>query len=254
VKLGLVTYNLAKDWDIPTIIRCCEATGFRGVELRTTHSHGVEASLDASGRQAVRSAFAASSVELVGLGTVFEFHSLDPEELRRNVEGTRDYLRLASDVGAGGVKVRPNGSQEAAGVPLEETLEQIGRCLRECGDAARSHGVEIRLEMHGAIAEARLIRRIMEVADHPSVGVCWNSNPVDVKDGTVRADFDLVRPWIRLVHISELWSAGYPYRELFTLLRETGYSGYCCAEIPASPEPERLMRYYRALFEALSRA
>jgi hypothetical protein len=34
-KLGLVTYNLAKDWDIPTIIKNCEMTGFEAVELHT---------------------------------------------------------------------------------------------------------------------------------------------------------------------------------------------------------------------------
>ncbi|HUU13448.1 MAG TPA: sugar phosphate isomerase/epimerase, partial [Terriglobia bacterium] len=39
-KLGTVTYNLAKDWDIDTIIKNCQATGFEAVELRTTHKHG----------------------------------------------------------------------------------------------------------------------------------------------------------------------------------------------------------------------
>ena len=38
MKLGLVTYNLAKDWDLGTIIANCEETGFSGVELRTTHA------------------------------------------------------------------------------------------------------------------------------------------------------------------------------------------------------------------------
>ena len=42
MKLGLVTYNMAKDWDVPTIIENCVETVFSGVELRTTHSHGVE--------------------------------------------------------------------------------------------------------------------------------------------------------------------------------------------------------------------
>ena len=42
MKLGLVTYNMAKDWDIPTIINNCTETGFEGVELRTTHAHKVE--------------------------------------------------------------------------------------------------------------------------------------------------------------------------------------------------------------------
>ena len=48
MKLGLVTYNMAKEWDIPTIIEHCEATGFQGVELRTTHAHNVEVNLSAA--------------------------------------------------------------------------------------------------------------------------------------------------------------------------------------------------------------
>ena len=42
MKLGTVTYNLARNWDISTIIKRCSATGFKGVELRTTHAHKVE--------------------------------------------------------------------------------------------------------------------------------------------------------------------------------------------------------------------
>src|SRR5688500_16796997 len=42
MKIGIVTYNIAKDWDVTTIIKNCAATKFEGVELRTTHKHGVE--------------------------------------------------------------------------------------------------------------------------------------------------------------------------------------------------------------------
>ena len=42
LKLGLMTYNLAKEWDIETIIKNCSETGFKHVELRTTHAHGIE--------------------------------------------------------------------------------------------------------------------------------------------------------------------------------------------------------------------
>ncbi len=34
MRLGLVTYNLAKDWDLDTLLRHCEDTGF---EERTPH-------------------------------------------------------------------------------------------------------------------------------------------------------------------------------------------------------------------------
>jgi hypothetical protein len=41
LPIGTVTYNLAKNWDIETIIKNCTETKFLGVELRTTHAHGV---------------------------------------------------------------------------------------------------------------------------------------------------------------------------------------------------------------------
>ena len=179
------------------------------------------------------------------------YHALEPEVVRRNVEATREHVRLARDLGAPGVKVRPNGHHEAAGVPRARTIEQIGRALRECGAFAADVGVEVRLEMHATLAGARDVRRIMEVADHPNVRACWNSNPVDVQDGSVGAAFAQVADWIALVHVHDLYDPAYPYRELFGLLRRRDYGGFCCAEIDASADPLRVMRYYRALFDAL---
>src|SRR6185436_7376896 len=57
MKLGTVTYNIAKDWDIPTIIKNCTETKFQGVELRTSHAHGVEVALIKPQRKEVRKLF-----------------------------------------------------------------------------------------------------------------------------------------------------------------------------------------------------
>jgi sugar phosphate isomerase/epimerase len=274
-KLGLVTYNLARDWDIKTIFQNCEATGFEAVELRTTHRHGVEIALGKGQRAEVRKRFAGSAVRLLSLGTTCEYHDPEPVAVEQNIAETLRWCELAKDLGCLGVKVRPNGLP--AYVPEEKTLEQIGQALRRCGDAAREAGVELWVEVHGpGTQEAGRMRRIMEIADHPSVGVCWNSNDTDVVNGSVREAFEMLRPWLRSCHINELWrapapwggSAGrppeevtpgfpsyakpYPYRELFGLLRRTGYDRYTLAEIPESPEPLRLMRYYRALWEQLA--
>lgn len=248
-KLGLVTYQLAKDWDVTTIIKNCEATGFEGVELRATHRHGVEPSIGKSERAEARKRFEDSRLRLVSLGTTCEYQSPDPAVVERNVEETRRFSELARDVGAIGVKVRPNGFPKD--VPQEKTLEQIGRALAKCGDTARDLGVEIWLEVHGAGTQLPPnIRRIMEVASHSSVGVCWNSNDTDVVNGSVRPSFELLKPWLRSCHINELWRRHYPYRELFSLFRDAGYNRYTFAEIPESCEPIRLMHYYRALWEA----
>ena len=44
-QLGIVTYNIAKDWDLPTILARLEKLNYQGVELRTTHAHKVEVNL-----------------------------------------------------------------------------------------------------------------------------------------------------------------------------------------------------------------
>jgi sugar phosphate isomerase/epimerase len=249
MRLGLVTYNLAKDWDVPTIIKHCEATGFEGVELRTTHAHKVEVGLTAAQRAEVKQRFADSKVELFGLGSAFDYHTPDAAKLRRDIEATKQYIVLAHDVGASGVKVRPNALPRE--VPVEQTRAQIGRALRELGEFAAGYGQQIRLEVHGA-GTSRLahIKTILDVADHPQVGVCWNSNQTDLEEPGFDANFDLVKDRIVEVHLRDLFLEEYPWRRLLTRLNTSGYHGFCLAEIPESSDPLRVMRYFRALWLA----
>ncbi|MEY4407219.1 MAG: sugar phosphate isomerase/epimerase [Proteobacteria bacterium] len=251
MKLGLVTYQLGKDWDVPTIISNLTHLKYAGVELRTTHAHGVEESLSADARADVRRQFAASPIELVGIGSIYEYHSTDQSVVRANIEGTKRALQLAHDVGAGGVKVRPNGDNLASGVEIEATLDQIGHALRECGQTAADNGVVIRLEMHGSVGDANHMRHVIDVANHPNVVLCWNSNTrFDVDEhGSVRHDFDLVSDRIGLVHLHDLTDEEYPWSELLALLTATGYSGYCLAECaPESSDPSRVLQYFRSLY------
>lgn len=247
--LGLVTYNLAKDWDVPTIIKNCEATGFEGVELRTTHKHGVELSLTKTQRGEVRQRFGNSKVRLVSLGTTCEFESPDAVTVDKNIDEAKRWCELAQDLGCLGVKVRPNGFPR--GVPHDQTLDQIGHALAKCGDAARAHGVEIWLEVHGEETEKTPnIHRILSVANHPSVGACWNSNPTDVENGSVEKSFNLLKQWIRSCHINELYRKEYPWHQLFALLRGINFPNYTFAEIgEGSCEPIRFMNYYHALWD-----
>jgi sugar phosphate isomerase/epimerase len=251
LKVGIVTYNIAKDWDLPTIIKNCAETKFDGVELRTGHAHGVELTLSPAARADVKKRFADSPVKLAQLGSTYEFHALDQAEVRKNIEGCKQYIALAKDVGAPGVKVRPNGLQIKAGVPVEKTLEQIGKALREVGSTASDNGVEIRVEVHGTgTSRVEYIQKIMAVADHPMVTVNWNSNPSDLEGGTIEENFARLSKKIRHVHTRDLFVEEYPWRKLMSLLAGINFSGYCCAEIPESTDPLRVMRYFRALLYA----
>ena len=249
LKVGTVTYNIAKDWDVPAIIKNLTEIGMDAVELRTTHRHGVELSLSPAERGEVRKRFEDSPVRIGGLGTVCEYHAADPAIVRRNIEETKAWVALARDLNAPGVKVRPNGLPKE--VPEEKTLEQIGKALAECGAAAQDAGVKIQLEVHGA-GTSRLpnIRKIMDYAgNHPGVRVCWNSNPTDLLDGGFDAYFALVKDQIGQVHMRDRFD-DYPSRRLIQALAAMRFDGYCFAEIPESADPVRVLKYFRAVFLA----
>jgi sugar phosphate isomerase/epimerase len=259
-RLGIVTYNIAANWDVPTILKVCKAVGLSPVELRTTHKHGVEPGLSRDQRKEVRQRFADAGVGIWGCGSVCEFQSPDPAVVKKNIETCKEFVQLAADIGGRGVKVRPNALP--GDVPVEKTLEQIGKALIPCGQAAADAGVEIWVEVHGPGTSLPLhMKTVMEVCGHPRVGLTWNSNPTDLNQrGSVAESFQLLRPWIRSCHINELYkdAAGvYPYRELFRLLREDGYDRVTLCEVgrtmPDSPSGEELLRYYKALWTELTR-
>jgi len=250
--LGITTYNVLMDWDLDKIIQTLPGLGFEAVELRTTHKHGVEPSLGQPERLAVRKKFEAGKLRLLSYGTVCEFQAVDPAVRRKNVDIAKEWILLARDTGAMAIRVRPNGLPGE--VSPETTIQNIGGCLRELGDYGAGFGIEIWMEVHGPQTQNPAISAaIMRAANHQNVGACWNSNPTDVVNGSVKPSFDLLGRYIKNVHIVELADEKYPYRELFTLLRQSGYSRYTLCEAQASKEPERFLRWYKALWTELCR-
>ena len=250
LKIGTVTYNIAINWDVPTIIKNLTTVGMDAVELRTTHKHGVEISLPAAERASVKRAFEASPVKIGGLGTICEFHSPDPGVLRKNIDETKEWVKLAVDVGSPSVKVRPNGLGK--GVPEEKSLEQIGTALAECGAFAAERGIKIQLEVHGTdTARLPRVRKILDYGkNHAGLRVCWNSNQDDLLDGGFDANFKLVQSQIGQVHMRDLFLEEYPWRRLIASLVAMKFDGYCFAEIPESSDPIRTLRYFRAMFRS----
>ena len=229
MKLGLVTYQWGLDWDVPTLIANCERAGLSGVELRVDHAHNVTPKLSAEERKTIARRFADSSVTLVGFGTNFSFHSPDPDSVRKNIEGAKEYVLLSKDCGSSGVKVKPDALPE--GVEKEKTVAQIARSLRELGRFAAEHGQEIRLEIHGGCAPIPVIKSIIDQVPEKNVGLCWNCNQQDLDGPGLRENFASVKGRLsRVVHIRDLASKSYPTRELFELLHSENYDGYLLIE------------------------
>jgi len=255
MRLGMVTYQVAAEWDIETMIQKCEATGFEGVELRTTHAHGVELDIDQAKRQEVKKRFADSKVKLWGLGTTCEFHAVEMDEVKKNIEEGKQWVDLAVEVGAVGIKVRPNGLQEKAGIPKEKTLEQIGNAYREVGQYGKDKGIECWMEVHGKdTCIPANMKVIIDTADHDNCLVCWNSNLADRdENGKIDENFEMLKHKIASCHITNLEDRQYPWRRLFTLLNEIGYGDrFTLLEGKGTTDPDRFLPYYRALWLELT--
>ncbi len=253
LKLGVMTYTLAEEWDIETIIKNLGETGYQSVELRTTHAHGIEVTLSTSERAEVKKRFEDSSLEEISLASAFQYHFTDKTELKNHIEGTKEYTLLAQEIGAKSIRVFPNALPE--GVPEEKSMEQIGKALAEVGQFGVDHDVKIKVCVHGnKTARVPVIKKIIDYSESPNVFVNWNCNLNDSEGEGFEYNFNSLKDRIISLHMHELWDDKYPYRLLFKLLADSGFKGYCNAEISGNEDPIRLMKYYRSLFLSLQNA
>lgn len=253
MRLGLVTYLWGQDWDLPTLIANCETTGYHGVELRVGHAHGVESSLSASQRQEVRKRFENSPVTCVGYGSNYDFHHVDQGVLRKNIEDAKTYIQLCGDIGATGLKVKPNTLPE--GVPAEQTIAQIAASLDEIGSYAADLGQLIRVEVHGKkTQQIPVMKAIFERVTEDNVKICWNCNEQDLLEPGLKKNFNSVKKWFGdTVHIRELNEGDYPYQELMDLFLKIKYDGWILLEARTSPADRiAAMREQKRIFTSMT--
>ena len=253
IQFGLCTYMWGSDLDLPTLIATLEKAKILGVELRVDHAHGVSPKLSPAERAAVRKSFERSVVDVIGLGTNFEFHSPKAEEVKKNIEGAKEYIKLSHDIGSSGVKVKPNALPKE--VEKEKTLAQIAKSLAELGDFAMGFGQEIRLEVHGGVTDLGDIATIMKTADRENVRVCWNSNNVDQEGEGIEANFAKVKDYLgHTTHIRGAKVAGYPWDKLAKLLVDADYEGWVLLEAGGKRpdgDPAAILAEQRDAFMAL---
>ncbi|HRP33867.1 MAG TPA: TIM barrel protein [Agriterribacter sp.] len=235
MRLGLVTYQWGRDWDLPTLIANCEKTGLWGVELRTQHAHKVEINLSAAERREVKKRFADSPVTCIGYGSNFEYHSTDPAEVKKNIDDTKAYIQLCKDIGATGIKVKPNNLP--ASVPKEKTIAQIAASFNEVGKFAKNLGQLVRVEVHGQLTqEIPNMKAIFDQVTEPSVKICWNSNPEDLLPPGLEDNFNTLKKWFGdTVHVRELNIGDYPYQQLMNLFTRIKYNGWILMEARTEP-------------------
>jgi sugar phosphate isomerase/epimerase len=252
MKLCLLTYNLARNWDMPKLIAEARRLGFAALELRADarHAHGVELELSKAGRREVRDRVEDAYLEIACVGTGNRFESPEPSKRQEQVDRVKQFVELAADVGCR--RVRVFGTDMPAGVARHEVVGYVGESLRQLGEFAEPLGVDVLLEMHGQFNYWGFARAAVEAADHPRVGIVYNCDQRDLVGGSVAPTWGRVSDLVRHVHMHG-FDGAYPYPELFELMLAEGYDGYLSSEIEMrepQPSPEQYFALYAALFRA----
>jgi len=250
MKLGLLTFNMAKEWSLDAILEKVPALGFAGVEFRTDrqHAHGIEPDVSDDELAAIRRRFEDAGVAIAGLSSSCSYDAPDPEVLRENIEMTKRHLDMCALLGTGGVKVYGNVFHD--GVPREQTIAQLTTALAECAAHGAEVGAKVRFEMHGQFNTPELCLQVLSEADPTGIGLIFNCNQIDVVEGSVAATWNAVRERVIHVHLHDLADPSFPYRELAGLLVRDGFDGWATGELPESPDADRVLQYFVALWNA----
>lgn len=248
MKFSLLTHRIAHSWDLPTLIDAAGRIGFSGLEFRVEEGggHRVELERTRLERREIRERIEDALLEVVSVTTGSRLDYPNPDERAKSVDHIKSYVDLAADLGCGRIRVFGNNIPD--GVSRQECVQYVGESLRTLGEYAQPAGVDVLLEMHGQFNYWAFARGAVEIADHPNVAILYNCDKHDPIAGSISSVYSHVRGWIRHIHMHD-FTSGYPYPELFALLKRDGYDGYLSPELPwDKPSPEQYLALYATLY------
>jgi sugar phosphate isomerase/epimerase len=252
VKLSIDTWVICADWTLDKTIEVSRANGYAGVEFRaeSDQKHGVELEATPEQRREIRRKLEDAYLEAACISTSQCLHWTDKKKRQEAVDRAKRFVDLAADIDCEAVRVFGDGDQIAAEADAREAIAITGEALREVADHADDTPVIAVFEMHGQFNLWKYATGVVLAADSPSAALNYNCDKRDLVAGSVKETYARIRGLFEHVHMHDLEEA-YPYVELFRLLQQDGYEGYCSLEVGyRGGDPEKVMALYAALWRA----
>jgi len=241
MRISFMTFT-CPDWDLKRIIRCAKDYGYDGVEIRVVsgHKHGIELETSTTQRRVAKNLFKENDLEISCLSTSLAFSSAKEEERRRNVGTLREYIKLASDLGA--TRIRVFGGAMPPEVKREECLSYVGESLLEAADTARDFGVSVLLETHDDFSLGVDVGKVLREVNHPNVGAVWDVMHPLFHGESIETTYSALKGYVKHTHVHDavetekygrlvqIGEGIVPIREIVQMLKKDGYTGYLSCE------------------------
>jgi len=181
-----------------------------------------------------------NGVQLSGTGVRNDFAVADPAARKRDIQMVKDWIEVASKLGAPVVRVF-SGRARPEGYTFEQALEWMIPAFQECAEYGRQHGVILGLQQHNDFLKtAAETIRVIETVNSP-----WFGDILDVGSLRTNDPYDEIE---KLVPYAVSWQlkekVGYGTKEAATDLRrikniidKVGYRGVLPFEALGAGDP-----------------
>ena len=126
----------------------------------------------------------------------------DAEKLESSLRLAESHIDIASDLECKYIRVF--GGPIPVGISHVAAIRRVGEHLHRLGEYAARRGVYVLIETHDDWVVTSRLRRTVEAADHPNVGVLWDvHHPVRVANESVAEVWANIGPWVRSVDLKD---------------------------------------------------
>ncbi|MCL5996311.1 MAG: sugar phosphate isomerase/epimerase [Chloroflexi bacterium] len=215
--------------------------GYDGVEPRidASHAHGIEVNISGNVRREIQQKAIDADVAICCVATSCRF--ADPQDTEQALDLTRRCIDLAADIGA--PRLRVFGGALPQGMPREEAITHVAASLSQIATHAQQRNVTVCVETHDDWCDPTHMAEVMKRVNHPAIAVNWDiMHPVRQAGATMDQAFQILKPWIRHVHIHDglkrldqvvlkpIGQGEIDHRRAVELLRDAHYDGYVSGE------------------------
>lgn len=202
IKLAFSTVA-CPDWTLEQVAERAREMGYDGVELRTLGggSSGLASDPALTEPGKVRDVLRAFGVAPACLSTSIALHMKDDSAGRAAHWETVKAIESAAKIGCPLVRVfahEVEPGQNRAGV-----MQRIAERAAALMDTAGSHGVQLLFENAGSFAKAKEWWWILNVVDHPMVGLSWSPVNAAAAGEPVAVSVPMLNSRISLVKVKD---------------------------------------------------
>ena len=249
MRLGVHGWKMGMDRDLETMIGICVESGMASFEImeHPEFKSSVPLETPPDERAAIRRRFEEAGVEIAALSITCTYDSMAPDEVRENIEKTKEYVQLAKDIGAPRLRCLGDRLHEDEGEAKEVTIKRVAGALRELCEYADPFGVDCPIEMHNQFSPWENSLAVVEQVDHPRCYLVHNGTPQNTPPDRWDEVWAKIQPHVRHVHVHDIISDRFPCRRFFLTLRDSGYDGLVSLELAPSDDPVRVLSLTKAL-------